>query len=387
MTKPKMQSGNAWKFSAIALALIVSSNVAFSSGWPTVDIAAITQLMQLYEQGKALVDGTQQLIQGSKDSGAAVVKAVETAYKGQVSAQSNAADAQAGHATLLAQTTQQAQTVSEYQMAPNACETAGAAEAASFARSASERTSSKTTAELQARTLGAGRTDDERVNSLKTVMASYDRTGPMPNADISPDSLLWGAGVPGRTRSYTFTPDQILAAQAFIANAIDPIPVQATLSDAQAASVDGKKYIAMRRAYSGRMALAQKPFADVLAAMTPIPGLAAKLSNAWQAMSKGIRPDAAAPNGEISSEHFMQLEIDRRYANPGWYAAVSEGSAGARQSEGLFIAALDLEMKRQELASLRKIELLLGELAARSINAEGKSDLMAQFLKVTATNR
>lgn len=334
---------------AIAAAVMLASTNARADGFDVSGI--ISWLSKIWDQ----------LGNGS----AAVVGAIETSFKGQTQAMGQIADAQHVANTALAKTVEQSKAVSEYELPPDPCLTAGAAEAARLAAVGRARAESMQNAQLTDRMLNAttaAKGGTARYDAYEIFKSKYDprRGSDLPNADVLVDSLLSGAGKPGREPNYTFDDRQMGAAQQYIMNAVNITPLP-TLTEKQENSDDGHRYISLQRSEQAKYSMAQAAFTEALSWRTPIDGLKEKVGDMWRAMAQVIAPQGALPSGKMSAQTFIYNEVDRRYSNPNWYVAVASSSQAAAIKEGLYMQALELELRLLELQKLERLNLLLGQ--------------------------
>ncbi len=198
------------------------------------------------------------------------------------------------------------------------------------------------------------------------------KSGTMPDADINIESLLSGAGEPGKATDYSFAYTQQKAAKAFIKNVVNPIPDE-KISPELAKEQGGKAFIVKQLAKEAKMSLAAKPFIDALAWRTPIKGLGTQLQRIWNETNKvGISVPAGflqqfSGKKDASPLAFLQTEVDRRAGNSQWYVDMAKASPEARLTELAYMQALGLQLRMNELMRLEKIELLLGGIYAQKI--------------------
>lgn len=164
-----------------------------------------------------------------------------------------------------------------------------------------------------------------------------------PGADINVDSLLSGAGLPGKQRDYTFSDRQIEAAKAYIKMVIDPLPPP-NISPDVANTPAGQEYVVKQLARQGELSLAAKPVIDALA---------------WRTQLKGA--------GTQSPLAFLRAEIDRRAGNPQWLIAISKSSPEARATAITYMRALQLQLDMDATLRKEKIEILFGGVYAQFI--------------------
>lgn len=251
---------------------------------------------------------------------------------------------------------------------PLANQTGAAAVAAKQGEEAKGVVSSAANAALSKRYLQSKNDESSLLSAFMTAQKKYGSGSALPDADILADSLLAGPSTRQQSaKKYTYTSDQLQAAQDFVVNAIDAMPPE-DLSDSTASTVEGKRYRMMLRGEKARLSLSFRTFADALAARTAIKGFAP---------GSQIGMDAT---GDISYREFMAHEIKRRYNNPSWYEQVAGATPTNLQREALFMKALDLHLRFEESKSLEKIELLLAQMNANQVvSSPQRQKLEAQY--------
>ncbi len=171
----------------------------------------------------------------------------------------------------------------------------------------------------------------------------------MPEADIKIDSLLSGAGLPGKQPDYTFSARQISAGKAYIRTVIDPLPIK-NISPAIASTPAGQEYIVKQLSRQAKLSLAAKPFVDAVAWRTPLKGA-----------------------GQSPFE-FLQTEVDRRAGNPQWMIDMGASSPEARNTEIAYMQALQLQLDMDAIVRTERIEMLYGAVYAELIKQGSEND-------------
>lgn len=296
---------------------------------------------------------------------AAVVASIEVTTKALIQSRGELADAVAVVDTTRTMTQEVVRAIPEYELAPSSILTANSSEVARMAKAGAERNATVFTAQLVDRMLNASRQKNlagSRYDAYHDYQRNYDprKNAAMANADVMAETLLSGAGRPGKNSDHTFSPAQVAAAQRYIMNAIGNSQLP-TLTASQEATEEGRRYVALQRADAARYAIGQKAFVDALSWKVPVEGLADRLGQTWRSMKGAIVPNASVPD-KLSMEGFMVLEVERRYANPQWHVEVSRAAPAAIAREAVFMQALQLRLQMLQIEQNRKLELLLAQL-------------------------
>lgn len=368
----------------VGLAFVLMTPGVSSANMAVIDAAVLGAVTAGTTTVTALLT---QILNSINDGFNAVVAASGLQTKAQIASQGDLADATATVDTARTQTQEIVRAVPEYELAPTPELTGGAADGSRLALVGAERIASVFAAQLSDRTLYASSQRNGSaalLSAYQDFIKNYDpRNGSSyPSADVMGQTLLNGAGKPGKASDHTFTPGQIAAAQRFIMNAVNLAPLPA-LSTSQEKTEAGRRYVAMSRAELAKAGIAQQSFVDALAWKTPVDGLPAKVGSIWQSMSKAITPTGTLTN-DLSAEGFLVGEVERRYANPQWYASVAAASPAALQREALFMHALDLRMRLIQIENGRKIELLLAQQALNGqANSPARQEALSLFTQIT----
>lgn len=230
-------------------------------------------------------------------------------------------------------------------------------------------------------------------NILKRCNASPT----MPGADVNVSSLTDGAGPKGSAGSPAFNKEQEEAAQAYINNATNSMPLPNLTQDLEKTG-PGRDYVAAKLADEAKMSLATKPAADVLArnVAAKVNGqkFGPQIKSIWENMEKNgtvipdeMRKQLAANNDEASYDFFVKTEVDRRFSNPQWYIEMFGSPAEAVAREQAFMQALNLHLMYDQFKQLETIGLLLGGLYAEQIrNPQSVQMLHEKFRAAAGAN-
>lgn len=334
------------------------------------------------------ITGMQQYIAG------VVANAADAAKNAQIGAQGKIADDQFQKQVALRNADAAVKAGQRYQVAPSACEESTRASANLAARKAKD--AGAQTLEQQAAARNA-LTESPAAAAQQGFMdhvkkycgpsdAALKRCAPtgLPDGDVSAHSFLAGAGLLGKETDYTYSPEQVQAAQAYRNRVVNALPAGNLPPEAEKTAA-GRTYLAMRLDEEAKLSLAGKPFADAIAMRKPglqlggfVGGIYQKLLQAGAAIPPDIQA-AFAKNGLVSPLAYMQSQIDSRTGNPGWYVEVAQASPEAALRELVHISAAQLQMTMILQERLEKIELLQGAQYAEKIKAgEGAAHLAAQ---------
>jgi hypothetical protein len=282
---------------------------------------------------------------------------------------------------------------SRYQLPPHDCVTLTAASKVVGAREQGEIISNDLGQGLAYRNLNAKSPKEESRAIFEKHISDYCGPGTaglldckstgLPDADINIDSLLSGAGLPGKQRDYTFNEAQITAAKAYIKNVIDPLPLK-NISPEIANQPAGQEYIVKQMARQGALSLASKPLVDALAWRTPLKNLGLQLKQIWAQQEKiGISVPAGYQENfkgnDASPYAFLQTEVDRRAGNPQWLIDMGASSPEARATEAAYMQALQLQLSMNAIMRYEKIEALLGGIYAQLVKSGPESAQLQQW--------
>jgi len=196
----------------------------------------------------------------------------------------------------------------------------------------------------------------------------------LPDADITVGSLLMGAGLPGKSRDYTFSDRQVDAGKSYIKNVISALPEQHITPEA-AKLPAGQALMVKQMSKQAKLSLAAKPFVDSLAWRSPQPGLGGQIAKIWAAEKQigiSVPPDFKGKfqgTDAASPYSFLQTEVDRRAGNPQWLIDFGKSSPEARVTEQGYMQALQLQLSMNQIMRMEKIELLLGGIYAQLVES------------------
>ncbi|MFL9867605.1 conjugal transfer protein TraW [Paraburkholderia fungorum] len=217
------------------------------------------------------------------------------------------------------------------------------------------------------------------------------KTSTMPDADADVDSVLIGAGMPGKSIDLTFTPQQQDAARAYARMSIDPQPPE-SITRAEASTETGKLYIAMQKAYQANMSSAIKPMNDLIASRMPFPGSAQliqdiKQSDAAAQYFNANASSVAKSTGTMSLAELEDFEAGRRWQNPYWqieFSAVADPTK--LQREQLLTQAFLVDQIHELVKAVRQSNVLSGQSLAAHERSADRPAIEAQLQRVRATN-
>lgn len=304
-----------------------------------------------------------QILEAIQNGFSAVRNTLELSFKASTYANGQLTDGLFAAQSALTAADAKARAIPEYELPPDHHVTGGAAEAARRAVTVGQQISSMRNSQLLDRMLNSTLSRNGG-NSYADVYAAwrqkYSGSGDYPNGDVSTDTLLNGAGKPGKVTDYTFNQAQVEAATRYLLNATNVTPLP-SLTEKQSGTEEARRYIAMQRIEQARAGVFYKSFADALAWREPVPGLAEKTGAMWRAMSKVVAPNGQLPDGNISTLGFLAGEVQRRYANPNWYVAIARASPAAVMREQTFMQALDMQLRLVQMQQMEQIGLVLAQ--------------------------
>lgn len=215
-------------------------------------------------------------------------------------------------------------------------------------------------------------------------------TSSMPDADASAESVLTGAGMPGKDPELSYTTDQEEAARAYTRLSVDPHPPQ-NISRTEAGTEQGKIYIAMQKMYQAITSAAEKAQFDAIASRMPFSGSSRLVSEIKKADHAAKYFDQAASKqakaGNMSWAELMDFEAGRRFRNPYWVIAMgAEASPEKLQREQVFMQAYANELQYRTFRQLEQLNINIGLLLASDARKELRPAIDAQLLRVQSTN-
>jgi low affinity Fe/Cu permease len=213
----------------------------------------------------------------------------------------------------------------------------------------------------------------------------------LPDGDADVDSILIGAGMPGKSVDLTFTQQQEDAARAYARMSIDPQPPE-SITKSESSTETGKLYVAMQKAYQANMSSAIKPINDLIASRMPFAGSAQliqdlKQSDAAAQYFNATASSVAQSTGSMSLAELEDFEAGRRWRNPYWqieFGAIADPTKLLR--ELLFSTAFLADQTHEHIELQRQTNVLLGQLLAANQRGIDRTAIENQLQRVRATN-
>ncbi|MBS1169296.1 MAG: hypothetical protein H6R01_214 [Burkholderiaceae bacterium] len=211
----------------------------------------------------------------------------------------------------------------------------------------------------------------------------------MPDGDANIESLLTGAGKPGKEPDMTFSKEQEEAGRAYASLSVDPHGPE-HLTKAEANTEQGRLYIAMQKAYQANMSAAEKPAFDAIAARVPFSGSQALINELKKAEGAAKYYDATASKvakstGTMSLAELQDFEAGRRFRNPYWIIAMgAEADPTKLQREGIYMQAFANEMLYQMFRRMEQQDIRLGLILASLTRNEMMPKIETQRQRVAA---
>ena len=207
---------------------------------------------------------------------------------------------------------------------------------------------------------GSASQDAAVLTAYNDYQGNYAPGRPLAGADVIADTIVGGdtyasAAAAASAEAYAFN----------LANAPLPSPLPPAALNTEA----GEVYLMQTRSELARASASANALAQIEGDRTPVPGSAQLIQEMWGAQANVIAPGGAAPESDISAHAFDQMEVQRRYENPNWYVQVAAASPANLQREAIFMKALDLHMREEELARMERIELLLSAINMNGVSA------------------
>lgn len=215
------------------------------------------------------------------------------------------------------------------------------------------------------------------------------------DADIKAATLLDGpqpAGEPIRRRLTVDSSDTSsgwLALRAFRRNLASPVEWR-QLSEREARSEAGRRFLTIRDSYEARMSLADAPVQSMvnnraahLDTIAPIKELLASqvASEYTKAYLTRNAPDWQRTG--ISRDELINLEIERRGNNLAWHANLAGLPGSPVEKEMALMMAADQQLRWRQAHTLERIEILLGQLVASATRGEMTQTLNALHQQAT----
>lgn len=169
----------------------------------------------------------------------------------------------------------------------------------------------------------------------------------MQNADVRADATL-------NTTSYT--PEQVTAARAFVANVANPVPTQNIPKDWEKTD-QGKMFIAGQYVEQARASVVANSLNAAVAARTPIQGLGSAAM-----MNK--------PN--MSELELMEIQVRGRFESPAWYQMIAGFSLENLFRELVKTRALSSSIDLKSYQQMERVETVLATQLAITVRQDSE---------------
>lgn len=248
----------------------------------------------------------------------------------------------------------------KYELSPRTCfETAGGA-AAAVAAGEVKQTANELNRDFAKRTMftpntsaAVGKIYDDHVDKYCSQQdadmgrCSRPVNPSMQNADVRADATL-------NTTSYT--PEQIVAARAFVSNVANPVPTQNIPKDWEK-SDQGKMFIAGQYIEQARASVAANSLNAAVAARTPIQGLgSASMMN----------------KADVSELELMESQVRGRFESPAWYQMIAGFSLENLFRELVKIRALSSSIDLKSYQQMERVETVLATQLAITVRQDSE---------------
>lgn len=251
----------------------------------------------------------------------------------------------------------------KYELSPRVCfETAGGASAAVAAGEVRE-TLNDLNRDFAQRTMftpntsaAVGKLYDDHISKycsqqdvdLGRCSRAADPT--LQNADVRADSTL-------NTSSYT--PDQIVAARAFVNNVANPMPTQ-NIPKSWESTPQGKTFVAGQYIEQARASVAANSLNAAVARRIPIQGLGSS---------------AMLNKPDVSEMELMESQVRGRFESPAWYTMIASLSLENLLREANKMQALKLWMDLKSYQQMERVEAVLATQLAVDVKRDSEQRL------------
>ena len=227
-----------------------------------------------------------------------------------------------------------------------------------------------------------------RAGDCQAAQFATGQANPFANADINAETLFDGPQSAGSMKK-KFTVDNTpgsnerTAMEAFVRNMGTPLELR-SLGAGELGSDAGRRYLAVKDSFEGRMSLGLYPVRRHVGMMTAsldtkpvLDRLVTSVDGPWITTYLNNSSPTWAAKG-ISSDDLMELEVERRYMNKGWMtraAATMTPEEVARETlmNGAFQNVLLWKLNQE----MRNNGILLGTLVTTAIRSESLPELKA----------
>ena len=216
----------------------------------------------------------------------------------------------------------------------------------------------------------------------------------LPDADIRASTIFDGAQTAadqGKV-SLSFSEKQLAAATAYVRNLSAPVQLR-DLTQVEAKTDEGRRYLALRDSYQARVDLAMRPVEEWLSNRTKYAATIPILKAMQEGGGAAARYLAqhlpeAAPDWQtkgISLHHLQYIDAARRYDNSEWLKEIGAADEVTLQREQLLLSAQMASLMSKNLMATEKTNALLGAVYQASLNKDFMPELAAQHKRATST--
>jgi len=342
----------------------------------------------------------------AKEMGGKIVSAISALQKASAGENADIATEAERRDVNIAKNTEKAKAVMQVQPSPDACGSRTIANYSESMRQAAIAVTRGMGASASARAKHAQDSETQAASVLTLHKEKYcdgavdpacrgaraadnGRGEQMKNADAQASSLLSGAGDYNRSENLTYTDEQKKAALAYIDNTTDATDQPKKLSEREAETDSGRSYEGLRLVYESRISMARQSLFAILGSRLPVQNSGEILSRMQETATGGVGGSGAwmqerlaslkkgSVRQNISQMELLKLDIDRRYSNPDWYAAIGKASDSSLLREMVLMQATFLNMEYMKLRDREVSAAIAAQQAMESIRAEIKPRLLA----------
>lgn len=263
----------------------------------------------------------------------------------------------------------------KYELSPRTCfETAGGA-AAAVAAGEVKQTTNELNRDFAKRTMftpntsaAVGKIYDDHIEKYCSQQdadmgrCSRPANPSMQNADVRADATL-------NTTSYT--PEQIVAARAFVSNVVNPVPTQNIPKDWEK-SDQGKMFIAGQYIEQARTSVAANSMNAAVAARTPI---------------RGLGSAAMMNKADVSELELMESQVRGRFESPAWYQMIAGFSLENLFRELVKTRALSSSIDLKSYQQMERVETVLATQLAISVRQDSEQRMREARIPASKAER
>lgn len=258
----------------------------------------------------------------------------------------------------------------KYKMSPRVCFEIAGGSATTVASGEARETLNELNRDFAKRTLftpntsaAVGKIYDDHINKYCSQQdvdqgrCSRAADPKLQNADVRADATL-------NTSSYT--PEQVVAARAFVINVTNPMPTQ-NIPQKWEATPQGKTFVAGQYIEQARASVAANSLNAAVAARTPIQGLGSA---------------AMLDKADVSELELMESQVRGRFESLAWYKMIASFSLENLLREVVKIRALQARMDLDNYKLNERVESVLATQLA--ISVEQDSERMRELRNAAA---